>query len=1104
MMGNAEFNNARGTASTLQLAPPFAFKDVTMSVFPLRATLSRLESFCDAFLNHADEAIKFQPFIPYVYLIILDYGRMSVEAANMGWISQREVAFGVPLRWMQKSDEDGILEFRDWAFNSPFIFVDNDLSMSTGREVYGWPKMLAHLDPTISEWVQDPPGSRRVFNVSTRAVGQAYAGEELADRPFLNVYHCPATNIMEFPPNLLGMFKPLAQMPNIGLSGTRLASDLIRALSGIAAQGITKTSVFPDLLNADRLKELLSRQTLQECLKPSSWQPGLADLLWSLFPRFYANTINLKQFRDAASPIAACYQAITNAKMTLECVNRAGPLGQQNLLLGQIDGGYRIDIYRHANLPIIDALGLEVASSRQDGDVAIATLQPVCPFWMQVDMTYARGDVVAWRTSSTHWKWQVKSPSAEEGANTVDYEARANDLPTDVDEAGDVPSEDTPDEAASGAEVQTVIDFKPSTKPTDNLYNTTRGAGEELSGPFRSPDTTIRVLPLLADEATLDAFVSPYLDIEGYARYRAWGHHVYLVVCSYPGRSSESQNIGLIANREINFVVPVKCYDWYGDGEYDLSTPRGRKKLDREKMTGTAIVTPFSYVDDVTVAITSSEVEGQPTLHSAISSPPVRWMDSDGPDSAVGSALLDSSALVLPSLGVGAGARQRSFLNITTKPPLAYQDEAGWRQIVKSWGPSVIEDLARKFRQRGKRDVWTSKDEFRRARAFALEVLSGKLSIVSLTLKQFRDSWQTETACYQSLVQGRRKLDVLHEMHEIEQPLHVSITRFPTQPICQVLGLRAKHVHVGSEGIVDVFEALRPFWLRADLSKELGKNLYERVGHREWSRQQHAHQMFGWHPVTVKDLETMFSKKKLEEGVKTSGVKISYEQSNGENWERVEKSFEVSDIKVLKQLQQGGRQDEKLRHLLLWSRERDVLLMSHPEPLNQIDRHHVPDLAAYLASHRRRPTPEPISTLAECVGGIDPATILDSILSRQWARRSIRDANLGSRISAFTKRVSAQPSRTICFPRTSSRITSGLKVPTSWSLTAMFESVLRCKTHRVVWEAIENAKVKKTDKAEEKLDGKTYVEHAKERLPDWFHPGGDARDPTKLTSKDWG
>ncbi|MGI9510601.1 MAG: hypothetical protein ACR2QJ_14770, partial [Geminicoccaceae bacterium] len=823
------------------------------------------------------------------------------------------------------------------------------------------------------------------------------------------------------------------------------------ALGGITAQGITKTSAFPDFLNADRLTELLSRESLAACLKPSSWQPGLADLLWSLFPRLYANTVNLKQFRDVASPVAACYQAITNAKMKLECINRAGLLGQQNLLMGQIDGGYSIDVYRHGNLPIIDALGLEVSATHRDGDVDIATLQPVCPFWMQVDMAYAKGDVVSWRSSTTKWKWQVKSPNAEQGTSKTDYEVGASDLPDsieqkfeldasysrveeeasladadddDIDYADDASLDDEIDEGDT--EVQTLLDFKPKTTPTDNLYNTARGAGEELSGPFLSPNTTVRVLPLLADERKLNQFVASYLDVENFARYRAWGRHVYLLIYNYPSRSSETQNVGMIANREINFAVPVKCYDWFDERKdnYNLHTPSGRRKLDKERLTGTALVVPFSYVDDVTVAITSSEVEGVPTLHSAIDSPPVRWMDTDGPDNSIGSILLDSSALVLPSLGVGAGARHKSLLSVSTKPPIPDYDEAGWRQVAKRWGPKIAADLARKFRQRGPRNEVKSRKQFRWSRAFALELLAGKLSIVNLALKQFRDSWDTKTACYQSLVQGRRKIDMLHELHEIEESLHVSIARFPTQPIADVLGLIPKHTEVGRDGIVDIFEALRPFWLRADLSKDLGRNLFERVGDREWSRQQHAHQLFGWHPITVDRLERQYigiddeGKSKLID----SAARISFEQpSEGFQkretahskqqeqvnkpanldegdilWERTEKPLELTDIAALRQLQHA----DEVRHLMVWSREREVSLMAHPLALDRIDRSHVPDLAAYLKGRDvfpERPKKYRISELAECVGSVDPATVLDSMLSRQWGRAEHERAEYGGK-----------------------------------------------------------------------------------------------------------
>ena len=718
-------------------------------------------------------------------------------------------------------------------------------------------------------------------------------------------------------------------------------------------------------------------------------------------------------------------------------------------------------------------------------------------------MTYAMGDVVSWRSSSTKWIWQVKSPDAEQGTSEIDFEVKGGDLPDvdldggdDKEASGAVGTEDGDDD---DTDVQAVLDFKPKTTPTDNLYNTARGAGEELSGPFLSPNTTIRVLPLLADQAKLDRFVSSYLDVKDFSRCKAWGHHVYLVIYSYPRRSSTSQNVGLIANREINFVVPVKCYDWFkdGDGRYDQSTPEGRERLDRDKLTGTALVVPFSYVDDVTVAITSSEVEGVPTLRSAIDSPPVRWMDTDGPDMSIGSSLLDSSALVLPSLGVGAGARHRSFLGVSTKPPISYQDKAGWLQIARRWGLALAEDLKRKFDQRGKRVSIKSGDEFRRARALALELMTGKLPIVNLSLKQFRDSWHTETACYQSLVLARRKIDVLHELHEIEQTLHVSIARYPTQPIADVLGLIPKHTEVGRRGIVDVFEALRPFWLRADLSKDLGRNLFERVGDRHWSRQQHAHQIFGWHPVSVEEL------KEIEAD---SATRISYEQPDGKHWKRTEKSYHIADIKKLERLKQGG----ELRHLMVWSRERELSLVSNPLVLDQIDREHVPDLAAFLDSESDRATPKSISELAACVGSVDPATILDSILSRQWARPEHKRREFGKADFCLNSKTLGAVFENRLFPESEQQHHYW---PQDSDFIGAYQFIrigIALQIHRGVWAAVNDADPGRysanptTMKPWENNDFRVYYKNtAKEALPSWFHEQVEDVKPESWVEAHW-
>ena len=101
------------------------FEDVVARVFPLRANFNRLRSFCDRYLNVdiPPKMAHFTPAAPYVFLMVLNYGRMSEVASNLGWASQNEVLFGVPL-FGQWSDERGRM-VRDFNFVAPFIFVDN-------------------------------------------------------------------------------------------------------------------------------------------------------------------------------------------------------------------------------------------------------------------------------------------------------------------------------------------------------------------------------------------------------------------------------------------------------------------------------------------------------------------------------------------------------------------------------------------------------------------------------------------------------------------------------------------------------------------------------------------------------------------------------------------------------------------------------------------------------------------------------------------------------------------------------------------------------------------------------------------------------------------
>jgi hypothetical protein len=106
-------------------------------VYPLRANIARLSYFIDQYLNLARpaEIVRFRPALPFVYLMAMNYGRMVVTVRNMGWVPQNEVAFVVPLERHQLID--GEMVFQGFAAVSPFIYVDDDISMLTGREVYG-------------------------------------------------------------------------------------------------------------------------------------------------------------------------------------------------------------------------------------------------------------------------------------------------------------------------------------------------------------------------------------------------------------------------------------------------------------------------------------------------------------------------------------------------------------------------------------------------------------------------------------------------------------------------------------------------------------------------------------------------------------------------------------------------------------------------------------------------------------------------------------------------------------------------------------------------------------------------------------------------------
>src|SRR3989442_135198 len=100
MLNLPRFSDCGGVYHTPVFVPPFHFEGMTTRFFPLRARLPVLQNFVDRYLNIIPPELgRFRAFLPYVYLLLVDYGKMALQASNLGWLAQHEVGFMVPVEW---------------------------------------------------------------------------------------------------------------------------------------------------------------------------------------------------------------------------------------------------------------------------------------------------------------------------------------------------------------------------------------------------------------------------------------------------------------------------------------------------------------------------------------------------------------------------------------------------------------------------------------------------------------------------------------------------------------------------------------------------------------------------------------------------------------------------------------------------------------------------------------------------------------------------------------------------------------------------------------------------------------------------------------------
>ncbi|MFQ5527715.1 MAG: hypothetical protein ACE5GX_15830 [Thermoanaerobaculia bacterium] len=777
-----------------------AFHDVTLRCFPLRAKMSRLESFCERYLGVGMEVPEgiadFRPAGPWVLFAVINYGRMSAAKSNLGWSAQNEIMFQVPLigRWNEwDEDKREARMVQDFSTVAPFIFVDDDWSVAAGREIYGWPKVTSRLQAGLNTWLRDPRRARLLMRLQTLVVPKLYAGQEAELETLLEIEQ--DTPRAEVPAALDYVMNPLMRLSKSMVGAIDAVPDLVETLAGLmtspkgSADSSAGASPAPIASVLSRLFQSLTRMP----------------------PDLYGNTVNLKQFR-APLPGAACYQSLNNAKMAVTRFNQGGLMGSGELFRGDPTGGFSILLYEQDAYPIVESLGLEVdAQIRRDGKL-VSVLRPLLPFWMSLDLRYEKARRICWRAErpksagiaaggQSNGGWQRWLGSPEKPPEST------GSHPVGIDHLRPEPFGTTSSELPS--------------------FNTALGpVVEAVQGPFDFHDVTIRVLPLRASSDRLrealpsERQMEPYRPVpRGDGDDDSW---VYLVVTSYGRMSSKANNIGWWARSEVGFAFVAESTELIGLATRGFSSG---PIPPAETRTVNWLHWPYVFADSPIAVSEGREVLGLPTRFCRIAKGEDPWLEADGPEAH--RRLLSLSALDYPAAGVGQQAVELRLFGI--ERAAAASPTAGDESMVRRFLDHHLANF---------------KDGLR---------------IRNLSVKEFRDEDNPDQPCYQSVVAFDRTVSRRKGRDEsnadkalLVEPMpgryQVRFHRTPSYDIVDSLGLEVARLDEGETGAMElVCDVVDPFWLRVDMRAELPMDLIQRSVNKSWS-------LPGYLPFTYNEL----------------------------------------------------------------------------------------------------------------------------------------------------------------------------------------------------------------------------------------------------------
>jgi hypothetical protein len=478
------------------------FPQVGMRFYPLRANLAQLQKVCDDYLNFNHDPkdrppYYFKPAAPFVLMQTVNYDRLEIE--QVGWLTQHEAIFSIPLEWYERKGEKGEeLVFRDWAMTYPFIYLDHPISIWMGREMYGWPKVPVRLPRLFPLRNPPDPQGRVDFSLAGHSSNRPNQSEPF--RPFIEI-HQEADGFSPLPWSTADMYTAI---PRVISGGLAAASTVVEAYANFFLGRPTKTQTAAYSSMVGHGLDYVSKWLTE------FWPmmiPGLAAGKEQFTPSpFMRNNIVLKQFRDAHEVKSACYQALVKSEISINKVLDAGLLF--NPLSGDTSGGVTIRLHRYDTQTIVDTLGLTPSTSTIEHGVSVAILKPFCPFWFNLNLRYGNAEVLSWRSRTTTFA--------------------------------------APD--AQGAETHRQNDY----------VEVGSGAREEVGGRERFTNFTMQMLPLSADEEVLKKLCDELFAGVPYS-FTPAAPYVFLVAEQFRNMEAQTDPLQRWADSELTFAIVANC-----------------------------------------------------------------------------------------------------------------------------------------------------------------------------------------------------------------------------------------------------------------------------------------------------------------------------------------------------------------------------------------------------------------------------------------------------------------------------------------------------------------------------------------------------------------